>query len=85
MKLVTGETMCDVDGCSSIEEDMKTYEDGVQLCQYHTYLRDDLTHEFRCRFCDRVRSSRGTLFTQQSLSHHIRERHAPAPIKKEMK
>lgn len=40
MKLITGKIMCDIDGCSSTNEQCKitTYADGTHLCEYHTYL-----------------------------------------------
>lgn len=44
MKLVTGETMCDVDGCSSTNSDhaITTYPNGTQLCEFHTYLSKEV-------------------------------------------
>ncbi len=45
MKLVTGEIMCDIDGCVSLDTQMKitTYLDGTQLCKYHTYLAKEMS------------------------------------------
>ena len=45
MKLTTGETMCDIDGCVSLSTQMEIIEylDGTHLCKYHVYLAEQMS------------------------------------------
>lgn len=53
MKLVTGEIMCDVDGCSSTNtyHQILEYSDGTHLCSDHAYLSKKV---ITCLYCHHI-------------------------------